>query len=59
MNERLKEILTLLESSGGIFDISLSPDQCIILLDYINYLKVLEVNKNVDISTNESIRNTI
>lgn len=38
----LQNIIELLRSSNGIFDISLSPEECIILLKYIDYIRDLK-----------------
>ena len=39
MSEEIKEILDVLKSSIGIFDIILEPQQCVMLLDYITNLQ--------------------
>ena len=37
--KKLKYILAILRGSNGIFDVSLGPDECSLLLKYIDYLR--------------------
>lgn len=39
--EKLVYILSLLRSSDGVFDISLGPEECSLLVKYIDYLRGL------------------
>lgn len=38
-NEKLLYIIYLLRSSNGIFDITLGPEECSLLIKYIYYLR--------------------
>ena len=38
-SEKLHTIITLLRSSNDIFDISLGPEECRLLVKYIDYLR--------------------
>ena len=39
--EKLSYIMTLLRSSNEIFDVSLGPEECSLLVKYIDYLRDL------------------
>ena len=38
-SEKLKYILAILIGSNGIFDVSLGPEECSLLVKYIHYLR--------------------
>ena len=37
--EKLSYIMTLIRSSNGVFDIYLDPEECSLLVKYIDYLR--------------------
>jgi len=49
MNEAVKEIKNDLDFARGVFDYTLNPNQCGLLLDYINQLEqhIRDINQNV------------